>query len=67
MRKKIGFKEMWEHIEEERCRKIIQNQDDIIKNQDAKIAEMNDEMEHMRQILLQYAPEDVIKDYRNTK
>ena len=60
MRKKIGFKEMWEHIEQERYRKII-------KNQDAKISKMNDEMEHMRQILLQYAPEEVIKKYENFK
>ena len=74
---KVGFKEMWEHIEQERYRKIIQNKDDIIQNQgdiilnkediiqnqDAKISKMSHFIEH----LLQYAPEDVVKDYRNTK
>ena len=62
MTKKIGFKEMWEYIEQERYRKII-------KSKDEKIANLKEELDHMRQvneILLKYAPEDVAKDYRNT-
>ncbi len=55
MTRKIGFKEMWEYIEQERYRKII-------KNKDEEISEMRQIIED----LLQYAPEDVAKDYRNS-
>ena len=60
MMAKIGFKEMWEHIEQERYRKII-------KNKDKEISNMKEELDHLHQILLQYAPEDVIKKYENSK
>ena len=55
MTRKISFKEMWEYIEQERYRKII-------KNKDEEISEMRQIIED----LLQYAPEDVAKDYRNS-
>ncbi|SDA42875.1 hypothetical protein [Methanobrevibacter millerae] len=53
---KVGFKEMWEYIEQERFRKII-------KSKDEEISEMSQIIED----LLQYAPDDVKKDYRNSK
>ena len=39
MMAKIGFKEMWEHIEQERFRKIIKNKDEEISNIKIKVEE----------------------------